>query len=281
MAARGPRRYRKAKKAPRARKAGKKAHNMDTYRKSIKLTAVIIPAQGVTVSNYVYAFVGASPSGGVGNQTCGLTSAPEFALYNQMHDQFRVLGVSVRVVPRATVTDQVALTLNADNSTVSLGKQVFYTAEDRDGIAPGNIETLKKYSSVKVHKMTKPMSRSYRVKYDGPNTWFDCQSTPAYDQVQKALGLWGGLTLYGESFPERFGQVFNSVWADLEVSYDVVFRGKALINIAVAENGSVTLSQVALDVPDIQVFKSGEEIPHFGSIDLSGNTIGDITFVAP
>ena len=245
------------------------------------MTTAITPSQGLTVSNYVNFFVSPAPGTGTGVITVPLLSTPEWALYRQMYDQCRVSSVTMKLIPRASMTEQSNLITLNDTSYLTAGKNVYYTVEDRDGYAPGSIPVLKKYASVKVHRNDKVMSRTYRVKYDGPNSWFDCQNPSDLPEVQQALGLFGGMTVYGESFIERSGQILNSVWADLELTYQVSFRGKALVSIAVTEDGAVTLSQTPVGTLEaIQIFKGNDEIDHFGSVDLSGNQIGTFS-VAP
>lgn len=266
----------KAKKA--AKRARKATHNLETYRQVIKQTATITPAQGVTVSNYVNFFVSPVLFGGNYN-TLSLSGSTEYALYNKMYDQMRVHSVTLKIIPRANMTEQSNLITLNDTAYLTAGKNIFYTVEDRDGIAPASIQTLKKYSSVKEHRNDKKMVRTYRVKYEGQNGWFDCQDTGAMDQIQQNLGLLGGLTVYGESFIERSGQVLNSVWADVEVTYNMTYRGKALVSIAVdADTGKVTLADTpSVTLEALQVFTGNDVVNHFGSVDTSGNQIGTFT----
>jgi len=191
----------------------------------------------------------------------------------------RVHSVTLKIIPRANMTEQSNLITLNDTAYLTAGKNIFYTVEDRDGIAPASIQTLKKYSSVKEHRNDKKMVRTYRVKYEGQNGWFDCQDTGAMDQIQQNLGLLGGLTVYGESFIERSGQVLNSVWADVEVTYNMTYRGKALVSIAVdADTGKVTLADTpSVTLEALQVFTGNDVVNHFGSVDTSGNQIGTFT----
>jgi len=253
-------------------------NNTEVYKQTIKMTSAITPAQGVTTSNYVNYFISPVPGTGNGNVSVALQFSPEFGLYKTMYDQFRVHSVTMKIIPRSSNTEAIQLILNNDNSTISAGKLVYYSVEDRDNNAPGNINAMKKYSSVKTHRMDRSVSRTYRVKYDGPNSWFDCQNVNSLADVQKSIGLWGGITVYGESFPERYLQVLNSVWADLEVTYQVSFRGKALVDLQYdPDSGEVTLTPLSVDTEAPQVFSSADEIPNFGSVDTSGNQIGTFT----
>lgn len=253
----------------------KASNNVDTTFKTIKLTSMITPAQGVSVSNYANVFFSPNP-GTPGSITCALNKSPEFNLYCQMYDQFRVHSVTIRVVPRYNVTELTAFQASVDQLAggLSVGKSVYYTVEDRDGLAPAVISTLKKYSSVRTHRIDKPMWRKYGVKYDSPYSWFDCQNPDQLTDVQKVLGIFGGITLYAESLPEVFTTLLNKPWADVEVSYNLTFRGKALVQIAVGEDGAVTLSQTpSHTVEALQVFDTNDQIPNLGSIDVSGNII--------
>lgn len=270
------RNVRKPRRVLRKRLQRKKSNNVETYFKQIKLTSVITPTQGVTVSNYVNFYVSPNP-GTPGNLTCALNKSPEFSLYCQMFDQFRVHSVTMRLKPRYNMTELTAFQASVDQLAggLSVGKAVYYSVEDRDGIAPATITTLKKYSSVRTHAIDKTMVRKYGVKYDGSYTWFDCQAPDQLTDIQKALGIFGGITVYAESLPEVFTTLLNKPWADIEITYNVSFRGKALVNIAVGEDGSVKLSQTPNDLlEELQVFESNDTVPRIGSIDPSGNVIG-------
>lgn len=276
-ARRGPKRV-----ARRRARKGKKMLNTDVYRQTIKLTSVLTPKEGVLtkLSNFLGFFVSPVPGGGTGGVTMSLLGSPEYQLYCQMYDQMRVHSVTMKVIPRYNSTDSTLLVtaeqgLGGGAPATTAGKQVVYTVLDRDSVAPLNITTLKKYSSVKTHRMDRPFSRTYAVKYDGPNTWFNCQNQSDMGEIQKALGLFGGITCYGESFIERLNQAVNTPWADLEVTYQCSFRGKSLISVAFDQDtNSVTISQTPASISeDVLVFESNDNIPNYGSIDNSGNVI--------
>lgn len=276
-----PRAYKKramkrkpAKKAKRI--ARKRENNMATRTEVIKLTSAIVPVEGDRVSNFVYGYWSPSPqfNAGVVPQSQPLFASKEFTLFRNMYDQFRVNSITLTVIPRYTVTDAATLVALADGTTpqITMGKGVYYTVEDRDGVAPSNIEALKRYESVKQHKVTSRMSRKYSVKTG--NSLFDCQDPAGLDQIQKAIGLKGGITVYGESLPEVANTMKNGVWADVEVSYNVTFVGKALVSVAINEDGSVTISQPdPLATETLQQYLSNEDNIHSGAIDLSGNLI--------
>ena len=256
--------------------ARKRAANLDVVKQVIKISGSQSPVQGLAVSNYAYSFFSPTPGPAVGGVSLSLLGSPEYAMFRQMYDQVRVQSVNVKLVPRYNATEATAFTAAIDNATLTAGKQVYYSVIDRDGIAPSSITSLKKYASVRTHSMNKPMSRTYTVKYEGANGWFDCQNPALMDQIQQNLGLWGGITIYGESFLEDFAGLFNGIWADVEVTYNVLFRGKALLSIAVdVDTGNVTLSQTPTGtLEQVQILVSHDDIDHAGAVDLSGNPIG-------
>lgn len=265
----------KAKKAA-AKKRTKVMNNMDDHHVAIKLAGSLTPLNGqVTVSNYVYTYW----SPGIGLTTPAAQSNPlsqsaEFQLYRNMYDQWRVTSFNIRIIPRANVVDATNLIVQNDNSAITQGKGVFYTVEDRDGIAPGYIGSLNKYASVKVTKLTSKLSRSYSVS-NTKNTWYDCQDPAGLEELQRGSGMKGGITLYAESLPEVFGTVYNSVWADVEVTYNVTFRGKCLVNIIYdPDTGVSTVAPVdTTQMEEPFAAKTQEGNAHSGAVDLSGNMI--------
>jgi len=265
------RRMRKMRKGKKSGLAKARAANKDVHSFVLKTQTVLVPVQGALVSNYMNVFLSPAPGDGANAQTCALKLSTEFALYKQMFDQFRVKSVSIKVVPKITQVDASALL----TSGVTVGRGVYYTVIDRDGPVPSSISAIKKYASSKTHPMTKSARRTYRISYDGKDQWFDCQNPNAIEDVQKSLGLWGGISVYGESFPEVGNTVTNDSWGDLEVEYSLVFRGKALVGITPNLDGSVTLAQPDLETLDpVTVFQATDGINlHLGSIDLSGNPI--------
>lgn len=270
------------KRKPKVKKAAKKRrareNNMDTRTEIIKLTGAIVPTQyapggSQRVSNAVYGYWSPSPqfNAGLVPQSMPLFASKEFSLYRNLYDQFRVNSITLTVIPRYTMTDAATLVALTDGTIpqMTMGKGVFYTVEDRDGVAPANIEALKRYASVKQHKINKRMSRKYSVKYG--NTLFDCQDPAGLDDIQRSLGLKGGITVYGESLPELANATANGVWADVEVVYSVTFVGKAAVGLTANEDGSITVSQgdESSNFP-LQQYKSNEDNINQGSIDGSG-----------
>jgi len=220
-------------------------------------------------------FFSTAPGTGTNAQSSPLKSSTEFALYRQMFDQFRVHSVSVKVIPKITQTESTAMAQLQEQSTITVGKAVYYTVVDRDGPVLSSVSAIKKYSSHRVHKITSTATRTFAVKYDGKDQWFDCQNINDMEDVQKSLGLWGGISVYAESLPEKLDTIINPVWADVEISYRMSFRGKALVGISVnAQDGSVTLTQPdSEDLDPVLVLGHLDNVPHLGAIDLCGNVI--------
>jgi len=268
-------RYRKVGKKMRksTKKTSKRENNMDDHTVVHKVAGSITPLQGLTVSNYVYTYWSPAPNYLTPSQSNPLFSSSEFNLYRNLYDQFRVNRVTVRIIPRANVTDSVGLIVQNDSAALTQGKGVYYTVEDRDGIAPGYIGSMNKYASVKVTKLTSKLTRTY-APTNSKNLWFDCQDPAGLDQISRSIGMRGGITLYAELLPEVLNTVLNSVWADVEVLYSVTYRGKAMVNLTVNDDGSVTAAPVddaTMEVPFSVKTQEGNN--HLGAIDTSGNVI--------
>lgn len=262
------------KSGKKVRKAAKRMNNMDDHTVVHKLAGSITPLQGATVSNYIYSYwtpgITATPAQGQSNPLIG---SSEFQLYRNLYDQFRVNRVTLRIIPRANVADQTTLIAQNDSGSITQGKGVYYTVEDRDGIAPGYVGSMNKYASVKVTRLTSRLTRSYAPN-NTKSTWFDCQDPAGLDQLQRSIGMRGGITIYAESLPEVTNAVLNSVWADVEVLYSVTYRGKAMVNLMVNEDGSVTAApadDANMEVPF--AVKTQEGNSHLGAVDLSGAII--------
>jgi hypothetical protein len=271
MAKRFMRKTKGKKKAVRKMRAN--MDNKDDHTVVHKLAGSITPLQGLTVSNYVYTYWSPAPNYLSPSQSNPLFGSAEFNLYRNLYDQFRVNRVTIRIIPRANVVDQTSLIAQNDPGSLTQGKGVYYTVEDRDGIAPGYIGSMNKYASVKVSRLTSKLTRSYSPT-NSKSLWFDCQDPAGLDQLARGTGLRGGITLYAESLPEVTGTVLNSVWADVEVLYSVTYRGKAMVNLQVNEDGSVTAKPV--DDTNMEIpfaVKTQEGNNHAGAVDLSGAII--------
>jgi len=266
---RRPRKNRKVKKA----RARARENNMDNHTVVHKMAGSITPQQGLSVSNYVYTWWSPTPKVQSPPQSNQLLFSSEFGLYRNLYDQYRVNYMTVKVLPRANVVDAILLVQQNDSAQITQGKGVYYSCEDRDGIAPGLVGALNKYASVKVHKLTSKMSRTYKPN-NAKNLWFDCQDPAGLQEPARAAGYLGGITIYGESLPEVVGTLANSVWADCEVSYSVTYRGKAMTQLTSNEDGTVTVGVFdPADAEEPFVVETQEGINHLGAVDTSGNMI--------
>lgn len=219
-------------------KAHKRAakSNKDTFFLMAKTGAVLTPTQGITVSNYIYQHFPLLQNG----SALAVTSIPEFNLYRLQYDQVRVNSVRVVVKPKANVLDA----QNAQNdAAITLGGSgMCYTAIDRDGPAPSNIAAIERYPSFKKYSLLKGFSRTYSIKWD-QQVWLDCQNIYAgsQDDVLRRFGCLGGITIYAQDILEDAAELLNEPWADVEVYYTCVFRGKTSASITTNDDGSVTL----------------------------------------
>lgn len=270
--------YRKKKASGRKgkgrRRAAKVMANKDDHYVNIQTSGTLTPIQGTkTLSNYVWTAFSPSPTYLNPIQSIPLFNEPEFTLNRQMYDQFRVLSMTVKLIPRYTMADSTTLVGATDNNQITQGTGVFYSVIDRDGWGPGHVSALKKVASVKTHSIYKPFTRTYKPNYTN-NSFFDCQDPGGLVDYMRLQGVNGTITIFGASLPEKINQQSNGIWADLEISYRCVFRGKSLLNIQVADDGSVNLSQTApLDLEDPMVAVPAGKLTYTGSVDLSGNTI--------
>lgn len=223
---------RKAKRV--VAKAHKKAaaKNMDTFFLKAKTIVSAVPAQGITVSNYMYMAAQLLP----GN----LLMNTEFQLYRLQYDKFRVNKVTMKVTPKANVLD--ALLAQSDaNATVS-GNGVIHTCIDRDGVAPSSIAAISRYPSYKKYSLLKPFSRSYSIRWP-TGIWLDCQdpSASGSTSIFNTLGLGGSVTMYAENLIEDADEILNEPWAEVEFHWDVVFCGKTSASLSATfdEDGNV------------------------------------------
>jgi len=248
-------------------------NNNDILKRTIQVTGGLTPSQGITVSNYVGTWWSPVPDLSTNNSN-PLFNAPEFTLFRNMYDQFRVTGLRLKLIPRIKTAEAGALVTGEGSGDLTYGRGVAYTVEDRDGIAPLSIPSLKRYASVKTHSIFKTISRSYSVNYRKANLWFDCQDPAGIHDVARSLGVAGGITVYAESFPEPKNTIINDPWYDIEVSYYVTFKGRAMPSLKVDDNGTVS---VGASFPTTELPVSAEtntdENPSVGAIDASGNRI--------
>jgi len=213
-----------------------KSKNMDTFYLAAKTVALITPSQGGTVSNYVSWWIQLLTA----TTNVGVSQNAEFNLYRTMYDQVRVNSVSIKIVPKANVLDQ----RQAQNDALvnNSGDGLIHTAIDRDDQPPANIARLTRYPSYKKYSVLRKFARSYSVKYpDG--IWLDCQNIYSDDTLLTRLGLTGGIYLYAENILEDNSEIVNEPWAQVEITYGCVFRGKTSTNLSYdAVTGAVTMT---------------------------------------
>lgn len=210
--------FRKAKKAIGNKKKAMAKKNMDTFFLRIRNTSTLTPTQGVSTPNYIYQFYTPSTATGISD----FAKNADFQLYQKLYDRFRINRMNVKMIPKANVLDFVQ---GQNNGINQIGDMVIHTAQDRDGIAPSSIGSLTRYASYKQYSALKVFNRSYKVTYP-KGMWLDCQNISASGDRLQDQGLYGGITIYGESFPEALGDVFNDPVYSVEVTYDIVFCGR-------------------------------------------------------
>lgn len=255
----------------RRRRAGKaRESNTDSHKYTVSLSGSWTPQQGITVSNFLYTYWSPSPAT-LTYQSNPIANSPEFALYCNMYDQFKVTGMRVKLIPRVKTLESAALATAEGAGTITMGKGVIYSVEDRDGIAPSNIASLKRYASCRTHSIYKTISRTYWIDRT-KSMWLDCQGLTLLPDIQKAVGYNGGLTVYGESLPEVKNTLFNEPWYDVEVQYFCVFRGKASVKITQVGT-QVTLNQSVINKETPFACATVTEQVSAGAVDISGNRI--------
>lgn len=233
----------KTKKVMRKVNRWRKKRNMDTFPLTCRVSAQIVPIQGITVSNYFYT---TSPLLNATAST-GIVQSAEFKLYQQLYDQVRINSVSIRVVPKANMLSQDQA--QNDSSLNVSGDGLVHTLIDRDsdGVAL-SIPIWKRYPSYRSYSVLKPFRRSYSVKYPR-GVWLDTQNIFEDTSLLKRLGLTGGIYMYAENLLEDKGELFNEPFATIEYTYNCVFMGRAATSTSVASDGSVTVK--ALEGSDI------------------------------
>lgn len=209
--------------------------------KQFKFTSFIRPYQGVTVSNYAKYFI--SPWN-YANAAYQLKDLPEFGMWRYMYDRYRITGVAFNLKPRVNVLNQLAITNSGGGMNDS--NNVYYTVYDRDGPAPSSVTQIKRYKSCRVHSQLKGCKMGYRVKWP-KGFWLDTtqdvtgnSSSPSWQQAVQT-GVSGGITIYGENFPEQSGALTNYIWADLEVTFTVAFQTYNPRSITINEVGSIVI----------------------------------------
>lgn len=226
----------RAKKMLARRKKSMAKKNMDTYFLRTRITASILPSQGITVSNYISSFWKLLDQ----TSAVGVTQSSEFTLFSNIYDRVRVNRMRIRVVPKANVLDQ-ATAQNDANLTVS-GDGRVHTAiyRDPDGFST-SVSRFQRQPSYRAYSVLKPFTRSYQIKYP-TGVWLNCQDIYSDETLLQRLGAYGGVGLYAENVLEDAGEIFNEPWASLEISYDCVFQGKVSAVLTQDESGNVCIA---------------------------------------
>lgn len=245
------------KTAPRRqyrRKAGKARvgraianKNSNTFKTTCKWNATSTLTGGVTVDNYVY--IDACALQGVAS----VPQTREYSVYSKLFDQYRVTGVTLKVVPRATTSDVV---LEA-STPVDASNQFVYSAFDIDSPIPSSILAIQTMRSCRKHSTLKPIVRTFKYKY-GDNSWLDTATdygsgAPVSNWLSK--GLYAHFGLYGENMYANT----STPWATIEILYHVVFRGQRLVNVSQDESGQIVLGnpEAEMKVPSSLTVLSG------------------------
>lgn len=228
----------KAKRVLGKQMVKKAKKNMDTHFLRCKTNLYLQPIQGALAGNYIYAFF---PLYTTGTQTTyDVRKNPDFIVQSKMYDRFRINRINVKVTPKANVFDQYYA--QADGALNLVGTGMIHSAIDRDGSVPVDINAFKKYSSYKQYSLLNKFSRSYSVRWPR-GMWLDCDEFISSDtQITRSIGCSGGITLYAEDVVEDLGEGLNEPWANVEVTYDVVFEGKTMRNTSVDASGNIILS---------------------------------------
>jgi len=231
---------RKAKRSIAKTKKARAKKNMDTYFYRGRVVGSIVPQQGGTVANYTSNFFQLM------NPTSqwAVTQFSEFKLFANIYDQVRINRMTVRIVPKATMLDQVNAQ-DEDALNVS-GDGKVHTCVLRDASNySANVARMIRQPSYKPYSVLKPITRSYSVKWP-TGVWLDCQNIFQDETLLDRLGCLGGVGVYAENMLEESGELFNEPWASLEIQVDCVFRGKTGSSLSIDENGAITVAR-----PDI------------------------------
>lgn len=211
--------------------------NLDTFSCKLKMEYVQYPVQGVTVHNFIGGVVRLCDSTSVINPF----ACNDYLVYKRLYDDVRINRVTVRVKPMSNVQDSSnVLTTGITNN----GDGRVHTIIDRDSAPSQSIEFFKRYSSYQSHSLLKPWKRSYGVTWP-KGMWLDTAVGRSNEAMLHQIGMDGGIYFYAENVLEPSGAVFNAPWATLEITWDVVFRGRKGYNVSETEDGVVQLTESA------------------------------------
>ena len=223
-----------AKKVIRQVDKRKRKSNSDTFTLVCKTQANIVPAQGVLVANSFFTTVPLMDP----VLSIGVTQNAEFNLYKNMYDQVRINSVMIKITPKANVLDQAVQQNDLYNSS---GDGMVHSVIDRDGSPPQSKNVFQRYPSYKKYSVFKPFTRKYNVKWP-TGVWLDTQNIYEDTTLLKRLGCTGGIYLYAENILEDVGELLNEPFADIQIWYGVVFRGKVQGSLVYdVETGGVTV----------------------------------------
>lgn len=209
---------------------------MDTFFLKAKVNGMCVPAQGVTVANYIASFWKLLDQ----NSAVGVYNNAEFRLFSQLYDRVRVNSITIKWTPKANVMsafdaqDQSIKTNNGDGLVHTV------VLRDDDGYQQ-SIARLSRTGGYKPFSILKKWQRSYSITYP-KGVWLDCQNIFSDNTLLERLGGFGGIGIYGENFMEDSGELFNQPIAAVELTYNCVFQGKIMTNLGF-DGDQITLTK--------------------------------------
>lgn len=227
---------RRAKRAVANRKKRMAKKNMDTFFLKARITASILPSQGVVVANYVSSFWKLLDA----TSTVGVTRNSEFGMYSKIYDRVRINRLRVRVVPKANVLDMGGAQNDTQYNLTGDGRMHTAIFREPDGFST-TVSRFQRQPSYKGYSVLKPFTRTYGIKYP-TGVWLDAQDIYSDTTLLQRLGAFGGVGIYGENLLEDNLEIYNEPWAAVELTYDCVFQGKTVTALAMDASGNITLS---------------------------------------
>lgn len=187
------------------------------FTRLIKAQCTSAPVQGISVSNFIYNYWSPRTDGG---GLLPITNSTEFRMLALMYDRFRIHSVSVRYTPRANMLSM----YDAVDGSLNNGSGMVYVAQLRAGQGPSHPSQMKRIKGCRVYSVLKPFTSTYKLKYP-KGVWLDCKDPNQSNQqgIVESIGQQGGITIYGENFPEPAGSVTNNAFYDCEITYKLSF----------------------------------------------------------
>lgn len=207
--------------------------NGNTFSTAARWNAVIASTPGPgSPGPESYVYFSASALQG----TSAIKYTREHAVYSKLFDQFRITGVTMRFIPK------VSMTTLTDEFTTTANQVTMFSAWDQDGPLPSASAPIQTMRSCRKHDFRRKFSRTFRYTYKD-NSWLDTGSDYESTQVSNwvSKGLYGNYGFYGENLPIDPGSPDNGVIGTIEVLYHVVYRGQRLVNISETEDGLIQL----------------------------------------